>query len=115
MIIRVAKLHAPAPLRPTCVRASFEGGLFLRCWGYVQYLIEKITNLKINHARSRKTLRKTYLKIKRKVRARSMRKLCARSLGRASDEPRTTLRRPWTTLGRPSNDIRKQNEVCLKR
>ena len=30
-----ANLHAPAPLRPACERADFEGGVFLRCWGYV--------------------------------------------------------------------------------
>ena len=40
---------------------------------HVLYLIEKINHLKINHAKSRKTSRKRYLKINRKVRAKSLR------------------------------------------
>ena len=65
------------------------------------YFIEKIDHLKINRARLRKTLRKTHLKINRKVPAQGP----LDSLGRASDDPRTTLGRPSddprTALGRP--------------
>ena len=65
-------------------------------------------------------MRKTHLKINRKVCARSLRKVpwtaldeLRTILGRPSGDPRTTLGRPsddpgrpGTTLGRPSNDIR---------
>ena len=74
--------------------------------GAYQYLRENIKHLKINRARSRKTLRKTHLKINRKVCARSMHKVPWSAL----DELRTILGRPSgdprTTLGRPSDDPR---------
>ena len=85
---------------------------------YLLYCTEKVNHLKVNRARLRKTLRKTYLKVNRKVQARFLRKVCARFAqgprkvcARPAQGPRKARARPAQgprkTRARPGQDPRK--------